>query len=363
MDGVSSLMLLAPAALLGLVTLAIPLLIHLFSRSKGRKVLIGHIDLVRNARRRRVTEIRLTQWLLLILRLLIFALAAFILAQLARQGLADRPGDVAYLTRGWALAAGPDALDTVREANPGGVFLLEPGFPAVEELPGASTPITAARLSNAWPLLAERLSVEQHSGQVTVYTTGLALELGANLPDHPGEVAWEYLEQPPVVSPLPMPRVLLVHEPQLKSDAGVVGAALDGITRHRLPGLTWERRALDGSAIDTTGFDRIIVLGDHRTAGALRTNSVPAESVLHLQEVPRNADFPDELLHMLLGERGYALSWPESRVPVERLERARLGVAPGQPPTRSLQAWLAALIIALWAAERWLCERGRSTDG
>ena len=363
MDGVSSLMFLTPAGLLGLVALAIPLLIHLFSRSKGRKVLIGHIELVRKARRRRVTEIRLTQWLLLFLRLVIFTLAAFILAQLARQGLADRPGDVAYLTHGWALAAGQDVLDSVREANPGGVYLLEPGFPVVEELPGATTPIPAARLSNAWPLLAERLSVEQHTGQVTVYTTGLALELGANLPDLPGKVAWEYLEQPRVVSPLPMPRVLLVHEPQLQSDAGVVGAALDGIARHRLPGLTWEQRTLGGGTPDTTGFDWIVVLGNNQAAGALGTNAVSAECVLHLQGAPRSADFPDKLLHALLGEQGYALSWPGSRVPVERLERARMGVAPGQSPNRPLQAWLAALIIALWAAERWLCERRRSTDG
>ena len=81
------------------------------------------------------------------------------------------------------------------------------------------------------------------------------------------------------------------------------------------------------------------------------------------QEAPRSADFPDKLLHALLGEQGYALSWPESLVPVERLEQARMGVAPGQSPNRLLQAWLAALIIALWAAERWLSERRRSTDG
>ena len=87
MDGISNLMFLAPAGLLGLLALAVPLLIHLFSHSKGRKVLIGHIELVRQARRRRVTEIRLTQWLLLALRLVMFTLAAFILAQLVRQGL------------------------------------------------------------------------------------------------------------------------------------------------------------------------------------------------------------------------------------------------------------------------------------
>lgn len=363
MDGISNLMFLAPAGLLGLLALAVPLLIHLFSLSKGRKVLIGHIELVRQARRRRVTEIRLTQWLLLALRLVMFTLAAFILAQLVRQGLADRPGDVAYLTRGWALAVGTEALDAVRAANPGGVYLLEPGFPAVDTLSEAITPIPADRLSNAWPLLAERLSVERHSGKVTVYATGLALELGANLPDLPGEVAWKLLEQPRAASTLPMPRVLLVYEPQLQGDAGVVGAALDGIARHRLPGLTWERRALGGGTPDTTGFDRIIVLGDDRTAGALGAEAVPAESILHLPEAPRRADFPDKLLHMLLGEQGHALSWPESRVPGERLERARMGVAPGKLPNRSLQAWLAALIIALWAAERWLCERRRITHG
>lgn len=281
MNGSSSLMFLAPAGLLGLFALAIPVLIHLFSRSKGRRVLIGHIDLVRKARRRRVTELRLTQWLLLALRLLIFTLAAFVLAQLARQGLADRTGDVAYLTRGWTLAAGPDALDAVRAANPGGVYLLEPEFPEAETLPEATTPIPADQLSNLWPLLAERLSVDRHSGQVTVHATGLALELGADLPDLPGEVAWEFLEQARAVSVLPGPRVLLLHEPRLQDDAGVVGAALDGIARHRLPGLTWERRALGDGAPDTTGFDRVIVLGEHPAAGV--------QPVLHLRKAQRSA--------------------------------------------------------------------------
>ena len=72
----SGLSILTPAAWWALAALAIPLLIHLFSRSRGRLVYTGHIDLIRQARRVKVTELRLTQRLLLMVRLGIFTLAA-----------------------------------------------------------------------------------------------------------------------------------------------------------------------------------------------------------------------------------------------------------------------------------------------
>ena len=97
--------LMTPMALWSLLALGIPVLIHLFNRSRGKLVRIGHIDLIRKARRLQVTEIKLEQWLLLLLRLAIFMLAALILAGLARQGLDSSDSPAIYVTPTWLRTA------------------------------------------------------------------------------------------------------------------------------------------------------------------------------------------------------------------------------------------------------------------
>ncbi|MGA9572831.1 MAG: BatA domain-containing protein, partial [Lysobacterales bacterium] len=134
----SALSVVTPAAWWALLALAIPLLIHLFSRSRGRLVRIGHIDLIRQARSVKVTEIRLTQRLLLLLRLGIFSLAALILAGLATAGLESSNAPTLYLTPGWIHSASPEDVNAViiaAEANPESrVYLLQPGFPKLDQL-------------------------------------------------------------------------------------------------------------------------------------------------------------------------------------------------------------------------------------
>ncbi|MCJ8269199.1 MAG: BatA domain-containing protein, partial [Psychrosphaera sp.] len=68
-------------ALVGLISLVIPILIHLFNPGKGRLVWVGNINLVRLTKKNAVTERRISRWLLLLLRLLIFTLITLLLAQ------------------------------------------------------------------------------------------------------------------------------------------------------------------------------------------------------------------------------------------------------------------------------------------
>ena len=101
----SGLSFLTPSAWWALLTLVIPLLIHLFNRSRGRLVHIGHIDLIRQARKAHVTEVKLAQWLLLLLRLSIFTLAALILLGLAKPGLSSSDTVTIYLAPAWLKTA------------------------------------------------------------------------------------------------------------------------------------------------------------------------------------------------------------------------------------------------------------------
>ena len=183
MDLPGAWLLLAPAGLLGLLAIAIPVAIHLISRGRGRRVLIGNIELVRAARQARVTALRLTQWLLLLLRVAIVIVAALLLARLALQGIGSADADVSYVTPGWLRSA----TDAEREEllSPA-AHVLTAGYPEAQSYePGIADPDY-----DVWPLLAERLSTLRHAGTVDVYAEPSIAAFGRHRPRLPNEVSW-----------------------------------------------------------------------------------------------------------------------------------------------------------------------------
>lgn len=270
-EWLSSLSVTTASAWWALLALGIPLLIHLFSRSRGRLVRIGHIDLIRQARKIRVTEVKLTQWLLLLLRLAIFTLAALILVGLATPGLNSSKEPTSYLTPAWLSGASEDDINSIlsiaSQTDDSRVLLLQPGFPPAdrEQLEtGRQLPSPAmGDLSNTWSLLSERLSLEHHRGEVTVYATDYMLQFGSRRPALPRDVDWRLrrAEQTPVVAPRAS-RALVTFEPDRVADAARIGAVLAVLREHRLPELTWESIASAQLADATANADWIIHLGD-----------------------------------------------------------------------------------------------------
>lgn len=249
--GISGLSVISPAAWWALLALGIPVLIHLFSRSRGRLVRIGHIDLVRQARKLRVTEVKLTQWLLLLLRLGIFTLAAMILAGLATAGLDSSKAPTIYVTPAWLQTSSEDDIDALlagAEQTAGSrVFLLQPGFPQAdgERLnTGRQQSLAGAGdFVDVWALLSERLSLEQHRGRVMVYATDHMLQFGARKPSLPHDVDWRlgHSKQVPMADKKSI-RVLISHDADRTADAALISAVLAILKEHRLPELLWESR-------------------------------------------------------------------------------------------------------------------------
>ena len=284
-----------PAGLWALWALAIPVLIHLFSRSRGRRVLVGHIELVRLARQKQVTELRLRQWLLLLLRCLIVVLAVLMLAGLARPGLDQLAGDTHYVTTDWWNAAN----ESERTALPPGSRLLAADFPLAESLAGP-VPDTEP----AGPL-AQRLSDLRHHGTVTVYSTGMAANLPDPWPALPNPIEWRFLPNTDNV-PGPMSdtlRAVITHAPTRFSDAQRVEAALEVLQAHRLPGLQWVR----------------VVTGEP-------TQPAPADWVIDLQGDPAPwlapgtsllTEAPGPGLEVDLGLR--TDTWPHPRIRIQRI--------------------------------------------
>lgn len=271
-----------PAALWALAALAIPVLIHLFNRSRGRLVKIGHINLIRNARKLKVTELQLADWLLLVLRVCLFALAALILAGMALPGLSSSNKATAYVSPAWLASAQPSAvselLQQYSDKKTSRILLLRNGFPALAEQLAeqpaeqlAEQPAERTRkddqpslqISNIWPLLAERLSLEHHRGDVEIYAVDNLAQFGASRPALPGEVRWHLNHHDVGNTSNPMPVTAVVaYDSKHRVDAEVLNAALSSLKAHRLTGLSWNLIEIQDLAAKHRDVDWLILLSD-----------------------------------------------------------------------------------------------------
>lgn len=91
-----------------LLTLTIPIAIHLLSKHRGKIVPFAHIALIKVKNAPQLNQARLTQWLLLILRLLILLVACAILAKLFWNKNTDTSTDLVLVSNDW-LAESSDA--------------------------------------------------------------------------------------------------------------------------------------------------------------------------------------------------------------------------------------------------------------
>lgn len=129
--------LLAPLGLLGLLALALPLAIHLWSHGPGRRVVVGSIRFVPGATRPRWRRLRLHEVPLLAVRLALFTLAALLLARPAWQSpttaeAAAPDGTVVLVSpEAWTPATAPAFLPVLDSLARAGhrLALLAPGFP------------------------------------------------------------------------------------------------------------------------------------------------------------------------------------------------------------------------------------------
>jgi len=258
-----------PAGLWALLALAIPILIHLFNRSRGRLVRIGHIDLVRQARRLRVTEVKLAQWLLLLLRMGIFTLAALILAGLAQPGLDSSGAATIYVTPAWIRTASEADLNELTTTR---VLTLQPGFAALDLNTARDirqTDVEVSNINNVWPLLAERLSLEHHSGAVTVYATDYSQQFGHSRVSLPRQVSWNisHPQAAPAFDDRPA-RVVVAYDQARRQDADFFRAALASLKATRLPGLKWQFINSAQITPEHLDADWLILLSKHSLSDA-----------------------------------------------------------------------------------------------
>ncbi len=179
-----SLLWLFPAGFIALTALLLPLLIHLARRSEQRIIDFAALRWL-SARPRPRRRIRFDEWPLLVLRLLLLALLAMLLARPALTGVADTQPRVAVLP-GVDLAAARRAVADVDAQW----LWLAPGFPRIDK---TAAPPAAQPVSSLLRALDASLPADT---ALTVVVPSVLDGLDAQRPQLSRAVHWQVVEQP-----------------------------------------------------------------------------------------------------------------------------------------------------------------------
>ena len=242
----------SPIALAALGAVIVPILIHLFNRSRGQLVIVGTLDFVRGAKSKRVTEIKLMHLLLLMLRIVIFVLIALIMAGLSLDHAPSLRGTTVYITPTWLSAASDADRQQLMETGADNLYLIDNEDIISIEINSLSDFSNEKHTQEtvSGQLLA-RLSTVRHDGPVHVFASNLAREMSdlSALSRH--DVTWHLASvanmqelAPPVL------RLALFQEKGFESQGLVLTEALKRIEDHRSINIE-----LDLIGADATGIE------------------------------------------------------------------------------------------------------------
>lgn len=361
----------APIALLGLLAISIPIIIHLISKSKVRPVLFGHLDLIPTGQQKPVTQINLTQWLLLLLRMLMLIVLTLLLSKpLLPDSTSTPPGSIRLLlTPSWLEAASPtQRAELLDRINAGGEAWLA-GYPSMpistEQIQNWRVRGAKENLINLWAQLQSTLGTT--SGPVAVYHTGKIEEFNGPrvlLTSSPERVEWHQIDALPVGEAASLVK---------KIEIGVIESAdptinmhwqtaLSLIQQHGIENLTWQLLPPE-QQIDFTRFALWIDVSEGAVINQTSTVTVSDKRL-------KSPDFPlwlaDQLLTItqqqaqrllpvlsaqqiqyqseLTGDQAPSAALPDHQVSVET------DSSPSGLP------WLASLLLLLFCIERLVSE-------
>jgi hypothetical protein len=180
-----SLLWLFPAGLLALAALLLPLLIHLARRDQQHLIDFAALRWL-SAKQRPRRRIRFDEWPLLLVRLLLLALLAVLLARPALDGLRDTTPRVAVLP-GVAL----DKAHAVVGEPEARWLWLAPAFPRIK--PNATPPTTQQPIAS---LLRELDATLPAEAPLTVIVPSLVDGWDAQRPQLSRAVRWQVIETP-----------------------------------------------------------------------------------------------------------------------------------------------------------------------
>jgi hypothetical protein len=293
-------------ALLGLIALVIPVLIHLFNPGKGQLVWIGNIALVKAAQKQLVTERRVSQWLLLLIRMLILLVLTLVLAKaFYTSGVSEVDGDVnryseqstdkthQMLSKQRVSNKNDQSNTTAAEMEKSVTVYFDQATTTINTKTNNHTNINAA-LKTIKKYRLNNLKVAKQSTTSSTYQA----------------THWIFW-----LSTKPLPKAV-----NAMIDSGSVAIAYGNGALHQ--------RRLGKGVIYTIGQ-------------------------VNLQAWSKQANFPDQLLSLMVDEDRFA----DAKLSPYQIATSQAVNAVDKSTVIPLHQELLLLLILLWVTERWLAER------
>ncbi|GAB2946749.1 hypothetical protein GCM10027048_09660 [Hymenobacter coalescens] len=241
-----------PAALLALLGLLVPLAIHLWNRRPGHVVPVGALRWLTPGAARRTSRLHLTQWPLLLLRLLLLTLLVGLLAapRWSRLPLPMRP-QVLVSPAVLASAAWPVLRPTVDSLRRRGAELraFSPGFPLLADSVAIRNVARTAQASAGaadwyWPRAAE--AADSFPGQpLYLFTAASLTHFNGTRPLLPARLRWQLVP----LDSAARPWLQAASRPHPDSLHVLVGRGDGTGSRFRRYRLAWPGRSLQPLAV------------------------------------------------------------------------------------------------------------------
>lgn len=286
--------LLYPLGLAALAALLVPLVLHLIRRAEFRTTPFAAMRWIR-AQVRQQHRLHLREIPLLLLRLLLLALIAMLLAQPALRGDATAAKHWVLVAPGVDVSAARSQLETASSDSANADWRwLAPGFPTVSN---TSQPVT----SDSASLLREADAQLPASSRISVVVPGMVDGLDGERPSLSREVEWIVVDGAmPAIAINPdavQTRLLVRSDETQRSTAGYLDA-LQKAWRIDWPGLSVDRAGIDATLPNDAGW--LLWLSPERPASlqrwienggtAVATPAADNAIVVDSEPVWRNAD-------------------------------------------------------------------------
>ncbi|WP_406846291.1 BatA domain-containing protein [Stenotrophomonas lacuserhaii] len=376
-----SLSLLFPLGLLALVSLLVPLLMHLARRQHEVPLDFAALRWLQ-ARVRPRSRVRIDEWLLLVLRLLLLAALALLLAQPVLQG---GTADVRPVT---VVAPGLDGAALRGADNQGDWRWLAPGFPPLQQSPAASTAAFASLLRELDQTLPAGTPLVVHLPDPLPGLDGERIRLSRSVQWRPQPLPLTAAGTVPEAPRLHAggngdPAALRVLDALQRAWTGSpLAVATDDVPADGRIGVwlaaaplppAWQAWVAEGGSVlrvatpqpgsadtGTATSPWLPVLRDAQGALLLEQRRVGRGRLLRFPAALSTAafpavaedDFPRHLRDVLMPPAVPALGMAADQVPLT-------GAPAPLPRPRDLAPWMLLAIVLLFALERWLATSAR----
>lgn len=246
--------LLQPSYLWGLLALAIPILIHLWSRKKVRTIKVGSIQFIASTKSKESNSIQLNEWWLLLLRCLIISTLVVILAQPHITTTPDEE-EVAYLFEP-SLLSTADGVARFEQIPLEGRRLLQEDFPLWET---GDVITNKEAVPNYWQLAREMEELAADS--IVVFTHAFAKALQGKRPTIKKNITWIPVE---ITKQDKHPLVAIAHKDSLEIINVLSEAQRLSINKEKIAILDAALNlAKDSVEIRTNGNSRTIAIKEY----------------------------------------------------------------------------------------------------